>query len=135
MTFYISTAIRSILLGDLDISSGLENLYLTLSSSLNLNGTFTKIGPKPARPTKKGFSHLTLQVWILLLTCTCVVIPAIGFRLWYAYRIRKQRNEEASLATDADAKAASSLAIQMNPIGGSYKFTKLTNEEEEENKR
>lgn len=134
MSFLIGSAVYSILNSDVDVAGGLENLYLSLRKTLSLNGTFTKI-ETPVRPVKKGFKYLSLQVWILLVFCTTSVSLAVAFRLWYLrqVRIRKQMEEEEAQRLDhAAPKEDPKEGVELSPMGGSYKFRKLEDEEADE---
>jgi hypothetical protein len=113
----------------------LETLYLSLRSTLNLNGTFSKIDT-PIRPVKKGFAYLTLQVWILLLFGTSFITLAVGFRLWYAYQVRKRNAQEAEVealdkkALEETKQTEKEQEIELvSVIGGPYKFQRLEDEE------
>ena len=131
----IGSTVYDILNDNVDVKSGLETLYLSLRSTLNLNGTFTKIDG-PVRPVKKGFAYLTLQVWILLVFGSSFITLAVGFRLWYAYQVRKQKaQEEEEQALDKKAleetkQAEKEQEIEMvSVVGGPYKFQRLDDEE------
>lgn len=90
----IAETFRNIIMREIDVNSGLDNLYLILKATLNLDGTFSKI-EAPFRPVKKGYRHLTLQVWILTLFCTLSVLLAVAYRLRYVYRLQKSNMESA----------------------------------------
>ena len=124
MSRLITETFKSIIIREIDVNSGLQNLYLILKSTFKLDGTFSQI-EAPFRPVKKGYSHLTLQVWIFSIFCTGSVLLAAAYRLRYAYLVRKQ-NGESSLLQSENEKPISFIPMNTLKVGP---YQKLEEEE------
>jgi hypothetical protein len=124
MSALITSTFKNIIIREIDVNSGLENLYLILKSMFSLDGTFTQIDA-PFRPVKKGYSHLTLQVWILSIFCSGSAFLAAIYRFYY---VRKHHRESSSLESPDDEKPTSSIAMNSLKVG-KYDFQKLEDED------
>ena len=125
MTLIITETFKKIVLRELDVGVALENLHFFLKTTFKLEGTYTQIDA-PIRPIKKGYAHLTLQVWILSVFCTIFTLMAVAYRLRHTYLIRKLNQETAH--TPKEEKQSSFIEMKSLKVG-EYNFQPLVEDD------